>query len=303
MQTSSKLENTVLTSLIVVGVGLGIYFRMTGDNQLSAVLFSLAFASVLYKFLGGEKDENSLTLGVVKFGGSAAVLGGFIWLLSKIIFVNDALPVPAANYNFTTEPSKDWYAADIHTGAPIAVNLSLGDTSLRFPMHEINAEKLQNRRFQLNEIEKGRFNLFPLNDTQNVLGKINLEDIKCSHALVDFKISNEGSITIFTTYPNRSNQRSSEQIEKIEINNNVRERPYPFPFVIKTVGTSFSIKIRGADDYLISDREVVRKTPIIINDPNEQRQWFVFVAHASFILENPKDYYVEWVVEEIIPSE
>ncbi len=87
MKNQDKLENIVVICLIVAGVLGGTLFQIIiQNNQLTTLFFSLAFAVILYKLLGSAEDENAFKLGAMKFGGSAAILAGFILLLNNVVF-------------------------------------------------------------------------------------------------------------------------------------------------------------------------------------------------------------------------
>ena len=302
--SQAKLENIVLILLIVVGVGLGIYYRTAGDNQLSAILFSLAFASVLYKFLGGMEADNSLSVGVIKFGGSAAVLGGFIWLLSQVIFKEKITPLfSGAELNLQIQPSTGWYAADTKTGVPVDLKLSASDTTIQLPLHDVRTDRIKNRRFQLEEFEDSHFYIMPVGNTEDTLGQVYLSDIKGKN------ISNKNGglaiqdVFIFKLFPHKEGNRSSAEIEDILVKKGRRETVFPFPFIIKAFGTVFSIKNRADNSPILVDQEISQRHPIII--PQKQTDgttdyWVAYVLHANMLSSDYMQHYMEWTVHRII---
>ena len=294
--TQAKLENIVLLVLIAAGVSLGIYYRTAGDNQLSAILFSLAFASVLYKFLGGGGEQNSLSLGVIKFGGSAAVLGGFIWLLSQVIFVDEAATGLPTDLNFRTTPSTNWYPADTETGAPTEVALQVGDSTISLPLHDINTEKIETRRFELNEFEDGKFHVQHVGNQQEILGQVLLSDIKGNYKSLVGRCKEPAHIDLFKLYPNRGGQRSTAELENLLIKTEKREQIFPFPFVLRTYGTTFSIKMRNDKSVVTADKEIMQKNPILVEDTTGKCSWLVFPVHANLVNPDTYNHYSEWVV-------
>jgi hypothetical protein len=81
----------LLANIILIGVGIicGSIFFIVEMKDLSLIFFSIALASILYQFLGGIGDTNSFNLGAIKFGGSAAILLGFMWFLKSSTLFND----------------------------------------------------------------------------------------------------------------------------------------------------------------------------------------------------------------------
>ncbi|MFA8449770.1 MAG: hypothetical protein ACEPOW_03660 [Bacteroidales bacterium] len=72
--------------LIAIGLIFGVVFFRPGFYDLSLIMFSIALASILYQLLGGIKESNSFNLGAIKFGGSAAILIGFMYFLDQVIY-------------------------------------------------------------------------------------------------------------------------------------------------------------------------------------------------------------------------
>ena len=298
------LENIVLIILIIVGVGLGIYFRTAGDNQLSSVLLSLAFASVLYKFLGGTQADNSLSVGVIKFGGSAAVLGGFIWLLSQVIFKEEIRPIiTGSELNFQIDPSTGWYPADTKTGAPVDLKLSTADTSIQLPLHDIRIDHIKNRRFQLAEFEDSHFYLTPIGNVEDTLGQVYLSDIIGKSIASQNGELEIQDVFIFKLFPHKKGKRSSAEIENILVEKGRREGVFPFPFTIKSFGTVFSIKNRTDNSPILVDQEVAQKNPIIIPDKQldgTTDYWIAYILHANMLSLDETQHYMEWTVHRVV---
>lgn len=301
--SQAKLENTVIVILIMLGVGLGIYFRTAGDNQLSAVLFSLAFASVLYKFLGGTGEENGFQVGVMKFGGSAAVLGGFIYLLSQIVFANDTVNCPDNELlNLRSIPNSGWYIADTKTGEPIEIELGLGDTTLQLPQHQVRYDRIKTRRYQLKEFENEHFFISPLGSESDTLGQVYLSDILGESLSNSVQNIQAKEAYVFKLYPNRGGSRTSAEIEDFLKRTGRRESIFPFPFIIKSYGTLYSIKLRSGET-LYSDREILQKNPFIIPEKKADGTtdyWLLDIVHANFLNADISSHYMEWVVNKVV---
>ncbi len=302
--SQAKLENIVLIILIITGVSLGIFFRTAGDNQLSAILFSLAFASVLYKFLGGMEADNSLSVGVIKFGGSAAVLGGFIWLLSQVIFKEEITPIIAgAKLNFQIEPSTGWYPADTKTGAPVDLKLSASDTTIQLPLHDVRTDRIKNRRFQLEEFEDDHFYLMPVGSAEDTLGQVYLSDIMGKSIASQSGELDIQDVFIFKLFPQKEGNRSSSEIENMLVRKGRRETVFPFPFIIKSFGSVFSIKNRADNSPILLDQEVVQKHPIIIPDTQLDGTidyWIAYILHANMLSTDETQHYMEWTVHRVV---
>ena len=294
--TNSALENTVIVLLIALGVGLGIYFRTQGDSQLAAVLLALALASILYKFLGGNRESNSLSIGVLKFGGSAAVLGGFMWLMSQVIFKND--PLTASGAAVTVAPSTGWYAADLNNGAPVSVEVFLGDSAVYF-VRQPAVSTLADRSFRLENSPGDRLPLLPYSggDTLGYVPRDNVRELSgtpTDGTPAGGTITSPTEVTTVTLYPNDRQRRSTTLVEKRLIRANRRESPFAFPFEIRTFGSSFKIQERNGGRTLIEDREVRRNLPFVVQSGG--RSWLIFATHANFLLPDAKNHFSEWAV-------
>ena len=294
--TNTALENIVIVLLIALGVGLGIYFRTAGDSQLAAVLLAIALAAILYKFLGGNKESNSFSVGFLKFGGSAAVLGGFMWLMAQVIFKNEASVLPA-DARVSVSPATGWYAADLNNGTPVPVEVLLGDSAVYFVGQPAN-RTLAERSFRLENSEGDRLPLLPYSggDTLGYVPRDNVRELgggTVDNSGAGGTITSPTEVTTFVLYPNDRQRRSTTQLEKRLIRTGKRESPYAFPFELRTFGSSFKVQERDGGRVLIEDREVRRNLPFVVESAG--RQWLIFAMHANFLLE-PKDQFSEWAV-------
>lgn len=288
--TQNTLENIVIVALIVVGVGLGIYFRTQGDSQLAAVLLALALAAILYKFLGGNQETNRLSIGVLKFGGSAAVLGGFIWLLSQVIFT-DKFEVPADEAVVSFLPADGWYAARTATGAPLSLEVLINDTIVR-TIARPDALTLSERSFKLAPSGNERFPLvaYAGSDTLGFVLRDNIPIESDGSTPVEIPADiSVNELYSFRLYPHQNRNRSSADFER-----KFRQSPFPFPFIVRSFGASFVVEDRDGRTTYISEREVVRKIPYLIEA--DGKRFLLFASHANFILDDLKEHYSEWVV-------
>jgi hypothetical protein len=301
--SQAKLENVVLIVLIAVGVGLGIYYRTAGDNQLSAILLSLAFASVLYKFLGGTQADNSLSVGVIKFGGSAAVLGGFIWLLSQVVFKEEiSIPHAGAKLSFQVEPATGWYAADTKTGAPVNLKLTTSDTTIQLPLHDVRIDRIKNRRFQLEEFENSHFYITPVGNKEDTLGQVYLSDIMGTSIASQTGEFDIQDVFIFKLFPHKVGDRSSAEIENALVKKGRRESVFPFPFIIKSYGTLYSVKNREDNSPILVDQEILQKNPVIIPEikaDGTTDYWVAYILHANMQTTDHTQHYMEWTVHRV----
>lgn len=290
---NNQLENIVIVALIIVGVGAGIYFRTQGDSQLAAVLLALALAAILYKFLGGNQAENSLSIGVLKFGGSAAVLGGFIWLLSEVIFDKDVPPTGERIVSVT--PTTGWYAAELNSGVALPVSILLGDSIVQtFPVPA--RRTLADRSYRLQNSEGDRLPLLPYagGDTLGYVPRDLIRSFGGDPGTGTDLVLSPSEVISFTLYPNDRTKRSSTQLEQYLIKRGRRESPFPFPFEIRTFGSSFKIQERSGGEVLVSDREVRRNFPFLLESGG--KRYLVFAMHANFLLPDQKDHFTEWAV-------
>ena len=120
-----RMENIIVLCLIALGIVIGTVIHFIGDTGLSSVFFSVSLVSILYKFLGGADDENRFTWGAIKFGGSAATLIGFIFMLKVVIFKKDDIVI----HNEWKEDKHNWVPVSIKTGKVINVKFTSGDST------------------------------------------------------------------------------------------------------------------------------------------------------------------------------
>lgn len=160
---ANRIELVVLIILIFSGIILGIVFYNKGEKDMTAIMIGLSLTSILYKFLGGIGDQNSLKLGVIKFGGSAAVLFGFIYGLSNFILLSEI--------NLKVEPDNNWIPINYQTGEIIEVAILNEDDSLFITNSEIGKIALKKNQCTLKRNESDN-TFFVKTEGNEVIGKL-----------------------------------------------------------------------------------------------------------------------------------
>src|SRR3989338_4993260 len=118
-KSHSKIELIIQLALILVGITCGIVFYFYRVPSLSAVMFSIAISSILYRFLGGIGQDSSFRMGAVKLGGSAAVLLGFMYIISTVVFKE-------VTENMSFSPVEGWIPIDPATGKVVTLKVKNG---------------------------------------------------------------------------------------------------------------------------------------------------------------------------------
>ena len=107
-------ETLVVLALIAVGVlGCMLWWWLARSPILTAAFLALAISAAIFRFLGGV-EGNNVTVGTLKFGGSAAVFIGVM------LTVNDRLQTQAL-----IDPHPDsWIAMDKTFGSPREITVN-----------------------------------------------------------------------------------------------------------------------------------------------------------------------------------
>ncbi|MDL2297011.1 hypothetical protein LJC37_03545, partial [Bacteroidales bacterium OttesenSCG-928-E04] len=229
--------------LIVICLTLGIIFSLPkyANNGVAAVLFATALAAVLYQFLGGIGSDTKVQLGVFKFGGSVAVLIGFMFLLKNEI-------LPNKDTELIVEPQKGWIPISVSDGSIKSVKIKInGSTYRTFP--DSGAVK---------EFEKmGKFFTIHDNDTsgkhcvlkkdESVLAEFPLENIKSERLFRKMKEPGKSDVMIVTLYPD------STQKQRLKQNFGYEKMP-------------FDIKVMGSQYQFL---DMAEQTRVISSDAND----------------------------------
>jgi len=271
--------------LILTGIIGGTIFFFINAQKLCSIFFAMALASILYQFLGGIGDNNSIKLGVIKFGGSAAVLLGFIYFLHSNIFLMREVEEDKILYS-----EDKWIPINSETGKTLSPPLTVenGNQTDTFPESNLG-EKRRSHTFKIKENKDGNFIIYTPDFTENV-GYFELTDIT-STSLYDNVIidNNETNVQIFVLKPDIANLSSTKFIKSLNL-----------PFEIKVFNESrFSISINNKPLKDFKNREVVSKTSYII-PISENEMYVVFLEQASnYISDKYPERYSKWLVKKL----
>ncbi len=191
----SKIE--LIIQLVLIGSGMisGIVFFVMGYYQLSSVLFAIAIASILYRFLGGLGEENSLGMGAIKLSGSAAVLGGFIYLLNGTLSDTDI--------RHLVEPHGNWIPVNPKTGGVVSVVIA---DSIRIPADESYVDLRKSNRLEIAKTDKDWFVI--QGASGDTIGKVEGFEQDLSEPGLNIEGLVKDDIFSFTLTPFQGNQSS-----------------------------------------------------------------------------------------------
>ncbi|MTI30299.1 hypothetical protein [Xanthovirga aplysinae] len=265
--------------LIIMGLTLGIVFFLMEDEKkdLSIVLFSIAIGSILYQFLGGVGESNSFQLGAIKFGGTAAVLIGFMFFLKKVVFVPTV-----QGPELTVSPEKDWIPISTETGKIKPIIISNGKEEKIIPnlldKSYLNARK--RHEYQLSNKNASQFSIELKSNLTDTIGYVDIHNFRTRGLYNITEIAKDSKvIQVFTLYPENVNKNSSMKLENVLL-----------PFEIKVFNTSrFSI------EPFILNQEVVKRSSWLIPFSTDE-SYIVFLEQA-----NSKDSvkFSKWLVEKL----
>ena len=273
-----KIEDVVLISLIIVGIGLGILFFKTGDKDLSPILFSIALASILYRFLGGIGNKDSFSLGALKLGGSAAVLMGFIFFLDQVAFIPSR-----ENFELSVSPDENWVPLDLGTGEVKDVVISNGTgEEKKFPGPAQDLQKRKNHRYKVSG-QKDRFFVTLSSNPADTIGYGEGTDLSISGLSAQAKVSENEGMHIFTLYPYK---RPNKSVQIKEVKNS------ELPFEISVYGTSFSIEMNG--EKIMQNIEVSRRKAFMV--PVREGYYIVIIEQADHVKDPKKDRFSKWII-------
>ena len=119
----------VIVGCLVVGVALVVFVKDVPALVVSVVL-ACGVATLLYRILGGVSTAG-FDLGVLKVGGSAAVLLGGSWFFNneldpqlEKIRLENRIERFGFDFNKHTAPSEGWFALNKNTGIPVKVEFT-----------------------------------------------------------------------------------------------------------------------------------------------------------------------------------
>ncbi len=274
-----EIETIANITLAIIGLVLGIIFFLLGKKDLSLVLFSIAIANILYKFLGGIGEGSTFQIGVLKFGGAAAILIGFMYFFKTFIFI----PTPEL---YKLEISdKYWMPISIETGKIKPVIIKSGPQEIHFP-NQSNSEYLENRKkheYQISSKNDNQFSIELKSTPTDTVGFVDINNFKVKglyNKIVN--ADDETKIQVFTLYPDRENYNSSKKIKNVSL-----------PFDIEVFNTSrFSIKP------FYKNLEVAKRTSYIVPF-NEDELYIVFLEQANSTDTIKTERYSKWLVRKL----
>lgn len=251
------IELIVLLLLIICGMGLGITFYLRGDRNLSAVLFSISLASILYRFLGGIGQENSLGMGAIKMSGSAAVLAGFIYFLNGILGGSDLMHL--------VEPHDNWIPINPKTGSVVEVVIA---DSIRVPGNSAYVGLRKQNRLRLEQSDA--FWYVVHENSGDTIGKINHLPTITEVSSFNFQSLVEDDYFTFALTPFMANQTSRK-------NQNVPEDLF---FEVKVVNCRCEI---WQDDKKIIDQSMSAGGGEVhfLESPEDGKLYMVFLLSAD----------------------
>jgi hypothetical protein len=282
----NRFEILVHVILIATGIIGGTVYFLNGERTLSGVFFSIALASILYQFLGGIGEQNNFNLGAIKFGGSAAVLAGFIYFLIKIVFV------PGPEEYALKFSASNWIPIDAVSGnsIPLIVEGYLQKSTI-----DSTGVLLSKRKWQNFILEEDTSNLFSLKtDGQNseVIGQVKLQNLKSTSLFNKIEINNqEKEIKVFKLYPDSAELRSTKDLSDLQL-----------PFEIKVFqGSRFSIlPLDPGKAPFVDNEQIVKRTSYVIPFTTGYA-YIVFLEQArSHIKPNTNhERFSKWLVKKI----
>lgn len=262
--------------LILIGLAGGIYFYLDHRPNLSLILFSIALASILYQFLGGIGEDNSMRLGALKFGGAGAILIGFMFFIKNFIFTPDAT---VAGLNVL--PETGWVPISLETGKIPIIRISNGADTLIYPEPTDNSYRANRKKheYQLSESRDGRYTVELRNNPTDTIGYVDINNFNTSRLFNRIKrAENARRFQVFELDPDDPSKNESSELPSVKL-----------PFNIKVFPTArFSI-----EPYLSNEQVVIRTSYIIPG--NNNNFYVVFLEQADF---QKRKKFSKWLVEE-----
>ena len=277
-----KLETIVILCMMVAGFVLGIIFYYDDQPAISAVMFAIALASLIYRFLGGIGDQNSFTLGAVKFGGSAAVIFGFMYGINTFIF---SIPGVEVHAPIRVQPASGWVPVDLQTGRAVRVQISQSDSLL----YEVAANAAWRSKRKTNELE-----LAPGPDTNeyyaigeangDTVGYTSLDQLAVDDLYRSLSLSTDRDAYRFVLYPDKE-PRSSKSIEEIK----------ELPFEVRLQNRARYRVFLGSKTKPVASKVIVPRTGTLLEVPGSNEVYIVFIEQANSLEDNVPDF-TRWIV-------
>lgn len=279
----NKIEIIANSALAVSGITLGILLYNAADTRISCVMFSIALACILYQFLGGIDKETSFQLGVIKFGGTAAILAGFMLLLTTQIMPSKKSYIDA---------EENWLPIAISDGRIVDVKFISGSDTIHKKKEEY-INKRKDHRFKLKDRSDSEFSVEyesnSLGEMEDV-GFIDTKSFKTKRLFNSIEIADkeEKIVQVFWLLPNSKDSCSTEGL-KPEID---------LPFEIKLLSPS-RFAIITQSDTLFNERHknlnLVSKTSYIVPYSTNE-SYVVFLEQTG---PSSRRYFTKWLAKKI----
>lgn len=236
---NKKIELIANISLIIIGLLLGVMSYIKDCKDISAIFLGISIGCILYQFLGGISSENSVQLGVIKFGGSAAVVLGFIFFINNYIFIAEEQVIPD-----TLIP------LDAKTGEIIELSIISGKDTLTYPFDHMKAEflaKQQKKEYYLTRDEEK----YCINADNHIIGCVDIDHSKANlfSSIGNCSGNDYTGIDVFYLYPDSADASSSTLLG------------YDYPFNIQ-----YHDNLQFSIGKWVSRREVAKRTSYVIPD-------------------------------------
>lgn len=298
----NRIEVIANSILIAVGIVGGIVLYNRSDPGVSSVMFSIALACILYQFLGGISQDHSLQLGVIKLGGTAAVLVMFILFLNNYI-LKDKLVI---------KPDVDWLAISSEDGKTVNL-LILHNNDTIYPSSknvDEHKKKRSKQEFKLMENDSTVFSLQPSSGDEPV-GFIDLNNSKQKSLFRKLRLSTDSELLRFYLTSDLKSSVTEENLREIRrglpgfewVNSNKQSKENmvrSLPFEIKLSGAKYSIIKDGVA--LVDKEDPVGKTCYIVSHQSEDEgscSYLVILEQANFEKNKFGVKYIKWLVRRM----
>lgn len=277
-----KLELIVILIMMAAGFVFGIVFYYDGQPAISSVMFSIALASLIYRFLGGIGNQNSLTLGAIKFGGSAAVVFGFMYGINTFIF---GAVAHGASAEVTISPARGWVPIDEYSGKATEVRISLQDSVL---LHvtaspDWQAARLSTELRPLPGASSDQIYISGLR-SHDTLGYARISELPIEGIYRSLSLNSDRDSYRFDLYPDRE-PKSSKKVEEV--------KDLPFTVQLKN-RARYQITIGKASTPSVS-KVIVPRTGTLIEVPNSDEVYIVFIEQANSLDDHIPDF-TKWII-------
>lgn len=270
--------------LAIAGLALGaVFYFFPGGLKLSVVFIAVSIATILHQFLGGIGDQNSFQLGAIKLAGSAAVLAAFIWLLNSVVLT--------AESSLEISPD-DWIPINATTGAVESVEISFGDSTLRYPLDDSVAfEQRKRHEFRISRRTLNELSLEPRSRRSDTAGIVELSSFEGTGLFNELDIStDQRRVEVLTLYLDDESRNSSYDST---INSGL-----PFEIVVHS-SCKFSIVADYDSATYYANRPLEQKTCYLVNGEQDNETYVVFLEQAFCRVAPDTLRYAKWLIRKL----